>query len=100
MDDQRTERESGGTRLIVSLMLLACGISAFVYVCKVLWTPHVYHLDGIQKLLWFSSGAMIGAGVSCPFRQTIRGALIGLAVQTALAMFDHFILSGLPLGSG
>lgn len=84
-------------RLMVSLTMLAVGLPIVRYVLKSLEAASTHQLDGgLALLLWLCSGAMIGAGVLCPFRRTKLGASIGLAVQCLLAAFYWFV-SGIAM---
>ena len=81
------------------LALIAVGLSMVRYVYRAEWVLGA-HLNGsLALLLWLCGGAMIGAGVLCPFRRTITGAWIGLAVQALLAVLVHF-LSALAISGG
>ena len=68
-------------RLLVSFTLLAVGVFMAVRIFR-------YHLWTGPEFLpqWFISGAMVGAGIFTPFRRTILGIVIGLAVPAVLAL--------------
>jgi ABC-type Fe3+ transport system permease subunit len=86
-------------QLLVSLTLIVVAVSIAYYVYRADWVLGT-NIDGrLELLLWLCSGAMIGAGVLCPFRKTILGAWLGLAVQALLALLVHFLLA-LAGGSG
>jgi|SRR3954453_8916086 integral membrane sensor domain MASE1 len=84
MDDQRADREGGGSisifrpslgRLLVSAALIVGGIAILVCLDQ--------FVDGVAVPLWFVSGMIIGAGVFAPFKLTPYGILVGLIVQIA-----------------
>jgi hypothetical protein len=67
-------------RLFVSSILISIGIA-----CVAASLRYERSLDdGSLILLWVCGGTVLGAGVLCPFRLTIFGAVIGFLIQAAI----------------
>ncbi len=78
-------------RLLASVALVAAGI--IVFMRYVPWEQHYNHLLATISVS-FLGFALVGAGVFCPFKRTIQGALIGLVL--GIAVPAYFIASCVP----
>ena len=85
MDDQRTDRESGGSvkyprftlvHIFFSAAMIGIGLAGIFYL-------FVNAQDAALPLvrIWLGSGALIGAGLLTPFDRPFLGAMLGFAAQ-------------------
>ena len=67
--------------LLMAMTFIVVGLSLLAWLIR--HAPLGDDLSNIPIFLicWFGGGAMIGAGVSVPFRQMRRGAVVGALVQ-------------------
>ena len=85
-------------RFLGSAALLAIGLAAGYVLLLGRWPSGNQHRDVILgSLLCVCTAVMIGAGVLCPFRQTILGACLGFAVLMLLLLLWYLLL---PLAGG
>jgi len=71
-------------RLFVSFTLVGVGISV---AARMFWLEYQpMNRIPMERLfpLFLMSGPMIGAGLLCPFKRTVVGILIGIALQAVL----------------
>src|SRR6476660_4154952 len=86
MDDQRTDRKSGGLmpryslkRFMVAISLTSAGLALFV-IAGDADTPDVTSLPVASAICWPISFPMIGAGMFALFERAKLGAIIGFVL--------------------
>jgi len=68
--------------LLLATTLIAVGMGLIFIGARIGWGEDVAR----DAVLWFSGGALIGAGIMTPFNRAVPGVFIGLAVQIILTI--------------
>ncbi len=70
-------------RLIISFTLIAAGLAINVWFFRLDVGPRDLTIleKSLLLVIFFASGPMIGAGILCPFKQTIIGAALGILLS-------------------
>src|SRR5260221_11243567 len=75
-------------RMFVSISLIAVGAGMLACLLFERAGGALFPIGQIFAM-WFSSGALIGAGLFTPFKRPIVGAFIGLIAMTLLLIFGQ-----------
>jgi hypothetical protein len=82
-------RTGGMPRFTVKDLLISTSLIAVSFSCFALLSA-ISHNDStavLALLLWFSSGAFLGAGLVTPFRHPLVGGLVGFVLAALIWLF-------------
>jgi hypothetical protein len=91
MDDQGTNRAGTGrlksprfslATVLISMSAIAVGLDGSAWLLGVTEDARFNELAG--NVIWFGSGALIGAGLLLPFKRPAIGAMLGAAFYFVL----------------